>query len=239
MFDDALLESRRKRTLNGKRSSLPLALALHAALIGVFVGASAWFVEEAPDPVIALVFPASSAAPPPPIGGGEIHRMSPGSRILHPAPAMVQPVRMPIDPIEIGPEDAEQPQPEFVGGPDGSGQPTGMLNADGPPGVVGAIDRDQILRPGGDVQAPVLLERVEPDYPEAARRARLEGTVFLEAIITAAGAVEDIRLLRPVNPLLDQAAERAVARWRYRPATLNGRPVRVYLTVTVDFRLRS
>jgi TonB family protein len=59
--------------------------------------------------------------------------------------------------------------------------------------------------------------------------------VILEAVITTAGDVREIRVLRSANPLLDEAAVRAVRRWRYRPATLNGRAVPVYLTVTVTF----
>jgi TonB family protein len=61
--------------------------------------------------------------------------------------------------------------------------------------------------------------------------------VILEAIITDQGSVEDVRVLKSVNPLLDASAVRAVQQWKYKPATLNGRAVRVYLTVTVTFRL--
>ena len=46
-----------------------------------------------------------------------------------------------------------------------------------------------------------------------------------------------MKVLKSVNPLLDASAVRAVQQWRYRPATLNGRAVRVYLTVTVTFNL--
>jgi protein TonB len=59
--------------------------------------------------------------------------------------------------------------------------------------------------------------------------------VILEAVITTSGDVQQIHVLRSVNPLLDEAAVRAVRAWRYRPATLNGRAVPVYLTVTVRF----
>jgi len=51
------------------------------------------------------------------------------------------------------------------------------------------------------------------------------------------GTVSDVKVLKSVNPLLDAAAERAVSHWTYRPATLNGRSVSVYLTVTVNFQL--
>ena len=74
-------------------------------------------------------------------------------------------------------------------------------------------------------------------YPEAARKARMQGIVILEAIITKDGNVESVRVLRGINPLLDNAAMGAVTRWKYKPATFNGRPVPVYLTVTVKFTL--
>jgi TonB family protein len=65
----------------------------------------------------------------------------------------------------------------------------------------------------------------------------MEGIVILEAIITAQGNVEDVKVLKSVNPLLDSSAVRAVQQWKYKPATLNGRAVRVYLTVTITFNL--
>ncbi len=78
---------------------------------------------------------------------------------------------------------------------------------------------------------------MEPEYPETERRIRKEGTVILEAIITSDGTVDEVKVLKSADAILDEAAKRAVMRWRYRPATLNGRAVRVYLTVTVSFRL--
>jgi protein TonB len=96
---------------------------------------------------------------------------------------------------------------------------------------------DQPLVPGGDVSYPVLVHRVEPDYPRAAILTRSEGVVILDAIITASGGVEEVQVLKSANVLLDDAAMRAVRQWTYRPATLNGRAVRVRLTVTVRFSI--
>jgi protein TonB len=61
--------------------------------------------------------------------------------------------------------------------------------------------------------------------------------VVLEAIISSSGAIEEVRVVKSAGALLDSAAEESVRQWRYRPATLNGRAVRVLLTVTVAFRL--
>lgn len=242
MFDDSLLESRPTPPSGGKRLSLPLAIGLHALLIGAFVGASAWFTGETPEPVIAVVFPASASAPPP-VGGGDVVRasLSSGSR-PRPVRAPAQPVVSIDGPATGAPEDAAQSQfGPTEPGPEGPGLPNGVPNGTGPPGVdpERGDSQDPIRAAGGEVVAPALRQRVEPDYPEAARRARLEGTVILSAIITASGAVQEIRVLRSLNPLLDEAAERAVRQWRYRPATLHGRSVPVYLTVTVDFHLRG
>jgi TonB family protein len=96
---------------------------------------------------------------------------------------------------------------------------------------------DQIHRVGGDVIAPKLLSHVEPAYPKAARRELIEGVVILEAVIDASGNVTNVSVRKSVHPLIDKAAVHAVRQWRYSPAILNGRPVRVYLTVTTTFNL--
>ena len=88
-----------------------------------------------------------------------------------------------------------------------------------------------------DVEPPRLIRRVEPAYPEAARRARMAGVVVVEAVISARGEVQDARVTRAVSPLLDAAALAAVRQWTYEPARVKGVPVRVYVTVSVTFRL--
>ncbi|HOL70838.1 MAG TPA: TonB family protein [Bryobacteraceae bacterium] len=89
---------------------------------------------------------------------------------------------------------------------------------------------------GGVVQEPVLLERVQPVYPPLARQARIAGVVRVEALVGADG-----RVLRATAvsgpPLLRQSAVEAVQRWRYRPATLNGKPVEVTTQVDISFTL--
>ncbi|HEX3067436.1 MAG TPA: energy transducer TonB [Thermoanaerobaculia bacterium] len=93
------------------------------------------------------------------------------------------------------------------------------------------------LRVGGDVKAPVIIHRVEPVYTEVARKAAISGIVIVEVIIDRAGTVKDARVLKPLPFGLDQAAIEAVRKWTFRPGTLNGRPVNVIYTLTVNFRL--
>jgi protein TonB len=101
-----------------------------------------------------------------------------------------------------------------------------------------SLDDRTPMRVGGNVTEPIEIHRVKPEYPEAARRARMQGVVILEAIITKYGDVESVRVLRGINPLLDNAAMRAVMQWKYQPATFHGRPIPVYLTATVTFSLQ-
>ena len=66
---------------------------------------------------------------------------------------------------------------------------------------------------------------------------RREGIVILEAVIAENGTVRDVRVLRSI-PLLDQAAVDAVRQWQFTPTLLNGEPVPIVMTVTVNFQLR-
>jgi protein TonB len=61
--------------------------------------------------------------------------------------------------------------------------------------------------------------------------------VILEAVINERGVVERLRVLKSV-PLLDAAAMDAVSRWRYTPTLLNGTPVAVLMTITINFTLK-
>ena len=74
-------------------------------------------------------------------------------------------------------------------------------------------------------------------YPAIAQAARVQGIVIVEAIIGTDGKVRDAKVLRSI-PLLDQAALDAVRQWEYTPSRLNGVPVPVIMTVTVNFTLR-
>ena len=78
---------------------------------------------------------------------------------------------------------------------------------------------------------------VKPSYPQIAQSARVSGVVIIEATIGPNGKVQNARVLRSI-PLLDQAALDAVKQWEYTPTLLNGVPVPVIMTVTVNFTLQ-
>ncbi len=84
---------------------------------------------------------------------------------------------------------------------------------------------------------PVVVHRVDPEYNEVARRARVSGIVIVEVLIGADGRVEAGRILKPLPFGLDQKAIEAVRQWRFRPGSVDGKPVPVIMNLTLNFRL--
>jgi TonB family protein len=90
----------------------------------------------------------------------------------------------------------------------------------------------------GLLEPPSVLSRVEPAYPDMARRAGIEGTVELEVSIDAGGKVTDVEVARGLPLGLSEAAADAVRRWTWRPARTAAGPVASRKTVRVRFLLR-
>src|SRR4051812_14328452 len=119
-----------------------------------------------------------------------------------------------------------------IGGIVDGGVTVGLIAAPLPPAVEAAP-----LRPGGAILPPAKVKDAAPAYPAIARAARVQGVVVVEATIGVNGRVRDARILRSI-PLLDAAALDAVRQWEYTPTRLNGIPVAIVMTVTVNFRLQ-
>ena len=94
----------------------------------------------------------------------------------------------------------------------------------------------EALRVGGSIREPRKLRNVNPVYPPEAIQARVQGVVILECTISPTGKVVQVKALRG-TPLLTEAAIEAVKQWEYTPTVLDGVPVPVIMTVTVNFKL--
>ena len=94
------------------------------------------------------------------------------------------------------------------------------------------------VRVGGNIRPPQKIKNVNPRYPEVAQSAGVQGVVIIEATIGAEGDVTNARILRSIS-LLDQAALDAVRQWQFEPTLLNGVPVPIIMTVTVQFSLQA
>ena len=92
------------------------------------------------------------------------------------------------------------------------------------------------VRVGGAIRPPMKTKHVNPIYPREAQAGRVQGIVILETVIGVDGTVRDAKVLRSV-PLLDAAAVDAVRQWEFEPTQVNGVPVPVVMTVTVNFIL--
>jgi len=90
---------------------------------------------------------------------------------------------------------------------------------------------------GGNVKQAELISAVPPVYPQMARSQRLSGTITIDALIDANGHVGAMKVVSG-PALLHQAAMDAVRQWKYKPAMLNGQPMSMHLTVSVQFKLQ-
>jgi protein TonB len=88
------------------------------------------------------------------------------------------------------------------------------------------------------VAGGLLIQKTSPTYPEIARQARVSGTVVIQATISKTGTIENLRAVSGPT-MLRQPALDAVKTWRYRPYMLDGEPVDVETTVSVNFTLGS
>jgi protein TonB len=122
-----------------------------------------------------------------------------------------------------------QPGPEVVFGDTDS---RAILAPPPPPPVP-----QEPVRPGGKIREPQKVRHITPAYPAFALAARVQGVVIIEATLGVDGRVTNARVLRSI-PLLDQAAIDAVRQWEFTPTLLNGVPVPVIMTVTVNFTLK-
>ena len=91
---------------------------------------------------------------------------------------------------------------------------------------------------GDGVSAPVVVKQVKPQYTAEARRAKVEGTVTLEAIVETDGTVGDVTVTKGLEPGLDEQAVKALRLWRFEPGKKDGKAVRVRITLEMTFTLR-
>lgn len=127
------------------------------------------------------------------------------------------------------------------GGGVGTGEGTGLGSGRGAgvgPGSGGGFGGGA-YRPGGAVIPPRLLTQVKPRYTPEALEQKIQGSVWLEVVVTRDGRIGDVRVQRPLDPGgLDEQAIAAALQWTFEPGRLGGRPVDVVVTVVMDFSIR-
>ena len=219
----------------GSRSKFTVAVsvAVHVLIAALVLILPLFAPEMLPMPRTVIAAFAAPPPPPPPIAVSS----TPTTRET----ATPSPDVAPADaPASIEPEPATTGS--VAGHPDGvpGGLPGGLV---GSPGLVPDVPlppAPAVVRPvpvGGRVKEPTKIRHVAPVYPVIAQQAQVQGVVIIEAVIGVDGRVQEARVLRS-KPLLDEAALTAVRGWVFTPTLLNGVPVPVIMTVTVNFTLR-
>jgi periplasmic protein TonB len=240
LFED-LIESDVVAHKTSQGKTLPVSLVIHALILVLVLVVPLLTSEELPEPtsVVKAFFvepaapPPPPPPPPPPAPKAAVQPKTPIKPITPDEPKFTAPVEVPdqVKPeegIDLGVDGG------VPGGVEG-GVPGGVVG-----GVVGGLPDApapvQAVRVGGQIKEPKKLKDVKPNYPDIAKQARVQGVVILECTISPQGKVTDVKVLRGI-PLLDAAAIEAVKQWVYTPTLLNGVPVPVIMTVTVNFRL--
>ncbi|HTA45971.1 MAG TPA: energy transducer TonB [Bryobacteraceae bacterium] len=93
-------------------------------------------------------------------------------------------------------------------------------------------------RVGGDVTAPQVLSKIDPQYDEDARAERVQGAVLISVVVGADGVPHDLSIVKSLDTRLDRKAIEAVQQWHFVPGTRQGEPVAVRATIEVNFKLQ-
>ena len=223
LFED-LLDSDTRVHGTKQGYTLPVSIAIHTVVLIAVIVVPLLTSEDLPEPtsVVKAFFVEPQAAPPPP--------PPPPPPAPKPAQAQPKPVATPppvVDdkftapvqtPDEVKPDEGIDLGVEggVPGGVEG-GVPGGVVG-----GVVGGLPDapppPQAVRVGGQIKEPKKLKTVNPEYPDIAKQARVQGVVILECTISPQGKVMDVKILRGI-PLLNEAAVEAVKQWVYSPLT--------------------
>lgn len=229
-----------------KSAKMALSMLIHAGLLALLIILPVYFASN----VLTLkhleptyVFTAPPLPPPPPAAAAAPQRaMQTTPKITQPT-LIVTPRVIPRQTSVVASNVAAPSISDDVGVLGGvpGGVPGGALG-----GILGGTGTGPtpppptaaqgIVRVGGDVRPPELVQRVQPEYPAVARAAHVEGTVVIDAVIDATGNVVSEHALSGPN-LLIPAALSAVQQWKYQPTYLNGKPVKLAMQVTVSFNL--
>ena len=250
MFKDLVESSGRSEPRS--RTSLFVSCFVHGVFLLILLLVPLLHYETLPAQILTRVIPPDPPPPPPlpplPPPASQTARRAAQTEVS--LPDFTVPTQIPdtIPPPEMGEipdlaalNSGHRGVPEGVGfGPvtQGVWVPGNTLapSPPPPPPPPPAVEKTPIRVTTG-IQSAKLIRRVEPTYPPLAVRARVQGPVHLQLTIDEVGTVAEVRIISG-NLMLVEAAVDAVWKWKYSPTLLNGEPVPVIATVTVNFVLK-
>ncbi len=225
----------RRRSPGHKLGAVPLSIAAHVAVLVAAITIPLLATDVLPTPQVPMVMqipPMPVVVVPAPPSQGAVRPAR--SAFTEGGAPVVAPKGIPDSDIAVGPANIPDVPLGDLPGSVTNGQFEEAVQPPPPP----PPKVTEPVRPGGLIKMPAKIHTQPPVYPPMAIAARIQGIEIIEAIISTTGAVQDARVMRSPSPLLDQAALEAVRQWVFTPTLLNGNPVPVILTVTVEFKLQ-
>lgn len=158
--------------------------------------------------------------------------------LIDPAPSLTADIHVDTKLLQFGdPHGVPGPPSSEPGNGGGIGDTDGTGIGHKPGPGVGDGEPGSGMGSRGVLAPPVLLWKVDPDYSDPARAAKVQGIVVLRIEIDQAGQIHDMRVDQSLGLGLDEKAMEAVRRWRFRPGMRDGKAVATSGLVEVHFRL--
>ena len=207
--------------------SLALVLLFHAAAITALMLAKTEYERTLVEPTVVKTIPETKDPPPIPEPQPKQEAPNPKSEIVYVPPKVPTPaqedvviakqVEVPLDLNPGPPGNAVEPKPDSV--------PVPLP----PPPIPDPVRTEARLDPRSELQPP---------YPPSEQRAQNEGSVTVRLLIGPDGRVKQVEKVKAASDAFFRATEQqALRHWRFKPATLDGKPVESRTTMTVHFRL--
>lgn len=204
---------RKARWLTGSAS-----LTLHGLMVAAMLVYSFWQVDELSPPTVTVTFLAPSPPPPPPPAARK--RVKPD----RPKPVVAQEIVQPKAGQILQPKEREEPEEEpdegvDYGAPGGAG-PVPVQQVDSSPKMLSpAVGQEQILTD------PATDPRYRVPIPATLNRAGVVMFAVVKICVNRQGAVNDVKITKSMDPSVDQAMKQKIMTWKYKPFTVDGRPV--------------
>jgi len=104
----------------------------------------------------------------------------------------------------------------------------------------GPQQKEQVEKPGDGVTVPRIVREVKPQYTIEAKKAKIQGSVWLQAVVLKDGTVGDVTVTKSLDTVygLDDEAVKALKQWLFAPGTKDQQPVAVQVEVEMTFTLK-
>lgn len=217
--------------------ALLLGIALAYSLVGCYWGGVYFLKDDAsPPPRLTVIRDPLKLAPPPSIAGAKalppISAETPAAK-----PSTGTPV--PVPDTEVNPEQAFVTPQELNASVETRGEGTGVLSREA--NIEAPIQIQDDSPPPKVVffqKAPGIVKHVQPTYPEIARKAGIEGTVWVELWVTKEGNVKKAVVVKSMAEIFNQPTIDAAIQLVFTPAMMQNGPVAVWVTMPFHYRLK-